>query len=185
MISSNDLRRGTVIEMDGDLFMVTWSQHHKPGKGQAVVRSKLKSLSKGSVLERTFRAGEKLQEVTIEKSTAQYLYKEDNKFIFMDVNTFEQVGVPESIIGDDIKFLLENMEVTLDWYNGDVISVTLPNFVQVKITYTEPGLKGDTVSSTTKKAEIETGFTVLVPLFINNDDVIKVDTRTGDYIERV
>ena len=185
MISSNDLRKGTVIELDGDLFIVTYMQHHKPGKGQAVVRTKIKNITKNTVIDKTFRAGEKLKSVNIEKTNAQYLYNDGENYVFMDLESYEQEQVPETMMADSKNFLLENMEVILDWYDGQVISVNLPNFVEMKIQYTEPGLKGDTVSNTTKKAELETGYIINVPLFINTDDKIRVDTRTGEYMERV
>lgn len=184
MITSNDLKNGMAIEYDGDLLEVIYFQHVKPGKGGAFVRTKLKNLLTGAIFEKTFRAGEKLNQAILETKKMQYLYK-DGHYNFMDNTSYEQMSLDENQIGDRKYFLLENMEVSMVFYKGKAISIQLPTFVEVKITDTEPGIKGDTVSSSFKPAEIETGAKVQVPLFIEKGDLIKVDTRTGEYITRV
>ncbi|MCL4385767.1 MAG: elongation factor P [Cyanobacteria bacterium] len=184
MISSNDLKNGMAIEYDGDLLEVIYFQHVKPGKGGAFVRTKLKNLLTGAIFEKTFRAGEKLNQAILETKKMQYLYK-DGHYNFMDNTNYEQMSLDENQIGDRKYFLLENMDVSMVFYKGKAISIQLPTFVEVKITDTEPGIKGDTVSSSFKPAEIETGAKVQVPLFIEKGDLIRVDTRTGEYITRV
>lgn len=184
MISSNDFKNGMAIEYEGDLLEVVYFQHVKPGKGGAFVRTKLKNLITGAIFEKTFRAGEKLEQAILETKKMQYLYK-DEHYIFMDNSTYEQVSLDEKQIGDKKYFLMENMDATLVFYKGNAISIDLPTFIEAKIVNTEPGIKGDTVSSSFKPAEIETGAKVQVPLFIENGDIIRVDTRTGDYITRV
>lgn len=184
MITSNDLKNGMAIEYDGDLLEVIYFQHVKPGKGGAFVRTKLKNLLTGAIFEKTFRAGEKLNQAILETKKMQYLYK-DGHYNFMDNTNYEQMSLDENQIGDRKYFLLENMDVSMVFYKGKAISIQLPTFVEVKITDTEPGIKGDTVSSSFKPAEIETGAKVQVPLFIEKGDLIRVDTRTGEYITRV
>jgi len=184
MISSNDFKNGITIEYGGDLLEVIYFQHVKPGKGGAFVRTKLKNLLTGAIFEKTFRGGEKLEQAILETRKMQYLYK-DEHYNFMDNSSYEQVSLDEKQIGDKKHYLQENMEVTMVFYKGSAISVELPTFIEVKITATEPGIKGDTVSSSFKPAEIETGAKVLVPLFIENGDLIRVDTRSGEYITRV
>ena len=184
MISSNDFKNGMAIEYDGELLEIIYFQHVKPGKGGAFVRTKLKNLLTGAIFEKTFRAGEKIEQAILETRKTQYLYK-DEHYIFMDNLTFEQFSLDEKQIGDKKYFLKENMEATLVFYKGNAISIELPTFIEAKVVKTEPGIKGDTVSSSFKPAEIETGAKVQVPLFIENGDIIKVDTRTGEYITRV
>ncbi|MCE5330425.1 elongation factor P [bacterium] len=184
MISSNDFKNGITIEYEGDLLEVIYFQHVKPGKGGAFVRTKLKNLLTGAIFEKTFRAGEKLDQAILETRKMQYLYK-DELYNFMDNSSYEQVSLDEKQIGDKKYYLQENMEVTMVFYKGNAISVDLPTFIEVKVTATEPGIKGDTVSSSFKPAEIETGAKVQVPLFIENGDLIRVDTRSGEYITRV
>jgi len=184
MISSSDLKNGIAIEYSGDLLEVIYFQHVKPGKGPAFVRTKLKNLLNGAIFEKTFRSGEKFEQAILETKKMQFLYK-DEHYIFMDNSTYEQISLEESQIKDKKGYLLENMEVSIVFFKGNAISIELPTFIEAKITDTEPGIKGDTVSSSFKPAEIETGAKVSVPLFIENGNIIRVDTRTGDYITRV
>ncbi|MHB1254035.1 MAG: elongation factor P [Candidatus Humimicrobiaceae bacterium] len=184
MISSNDLKNGIAIEYDGDLLEVIYFQHVKPGKGPAFVRTKLKNLINGAIFEKTFRSGEKFEQAILETKKMQYLYK-DEHYIFMDNSTYEQVSLDEKQIEDKKNYLMENMEVSIVFFKENAISIELPTFIEAKIINTEPGIKGDTVSSSFKPAEIETGAKVQVPLFIENGNIIRVDTRTGDYITRV
>lgn len=185
MISTNDLRTGVTVEIDGDVFMVVDFQHVKPGKGAAFVRTKIKNVKTGQSFERTFRAGEKLNRAIIERKTMQYLYPDGDTYNFMDTQTFEQIPLSSEQLGDASKFLKENMEVMVMFYDGVSIGVELPTFVELAVTETDPGFKGDTATGGTKPATLETGALVQVPLFINVNDVIRVDTRTGEYLSRV
>lgn len=185
MISTNDLRTGVTVEIDGDVYMVVDFQHVKPGKGAAFVRTKIKNIKTGQVFERNFRAGEKLNRAMVERKTMQYLYSEGNVYYFMDTQTYEQIPLNEEQMGDAIKYLKENMEVMVMFYDGVSIGIELPTFVELEVTQTEPGFKGDTATGGSKPATLETGLTVQVPLFINIGDVIRVDTRTGEYLSRV
>ena len=184
MISTNDLRTGMTVEIDGDVFMVVDFQHVKPGKGAAFVRTKIKNVKTGQSFERTFRAGEKLNRATIERKTMQYLYPDGDTYNFMDTQTFEQIPLTTEQLGDAAKFLKENMEVMVMFYEGISIGVELPTFVELVVTDTDPGFKGDTATGGNKPATLETGALVQVPLFININDVIRVDTRTGEYLSR-
>ena len=184
MISTNDLRTGMTVEIDGDVFMVVDFQHVKPGKGAAFVRTKIKNVKTGQSFERTFRAGEKLNRATIERKTMQYLYPDGDTYNFMDTQTFEQIPLTTEQLGDAAKFLKENMEVMEMFYEGISIGVELPTFVELVVTDTDPGFKGDTATGGNKPATLETGALVQVPLFININDVIRVDTRTGEYLSR-
>jgi len=185
LISTNDLRTGVTVEIDGDVYMVVDFQHVKPGKGAAFVRTKIKNIKTGQVFERNFRAGEKLNRAMVERKTMQYLYSEGNVYYFMDTQTYEQIPLNEDQMGDAIKYLKENMEVMVMFYDGVSIGIELPTFVELEVTQTEPGFKGDTATGGSKPATLETGLTVQVPLFINIGDVIRVDTRTGEYLSRV
>jgi elongation factor P len=184
MIHTNDLRKGHVVIIDNQLYVCVDQNHHKPGKGHAMVRAKLRNIKTGSTSDYTFRTDEKLEEAVIEKVGATYLYHDGDHYIFMEQESYEQLEIPEDVIGDGKNFLLENMEVILDKHDEEVITIQLPMFVEFEVIHTEPGLKGDTVSGGTKPAEISTGYTVNVPLFVNIGDVIRVDTRTGTYMER-
>ena len=184
MITTNDLKNGMAIEYDGDLLEVIYFQHVKPGKGGAFVRTKLKNLNNGAIFEKTFRAGEKVEQAILETKKMQYLYKDDN-YNFMDIETYEQITLDEKHLSDKKMFLLENMDVLIVFYKGSPISVDLPTTIEAKVINTEPGVKGDTISNNFKPAQIETGAKIQVPLFIDNGDIIKVDTRTGDYVTRV
>ena len=184
MISSNDLKNGIAIEYDGDLLEVIYFQHVKPGKGPAFVRTKLKNLMNGAIFEKTFRSSEKFEQAILETKKMQFLYK-DEHYNFMDNSTYEQISLDEVQVESKKNYLMENMEVSIVFFKGNAISIELPTFIEAKVTNTEPGIKGDTVSSSFKPAEIETGAKVSVPLFIENGNIIRVDTRTGDYITRV
>lgn len=185
MISTNDLRTGVTVELDGEVFMVVEFQHVKPGKGAAFVRTKVKNIKTGQVLEKTFRAGEKINRATIERKTMQYLYESADTYYFMDTETYDQIPMTKEQLGDSIKFLKENMEVMVMFYEGTSIGVELPTFVELKVTDTEPGFKGDTATGGSKPATLETGAVVMVPLFINVGDIVRVDTRSGEYLSRV
>ncbi len=185
MISTNDFRTGVTIEIDGQPWVVVEFQHVKPGKGSAFVRAKIKNVITGSVLERTFNAGEKLPRAHIERREAQYLYGMGDELTFMDVTTYEQVTLSREVVGEGVLYLKENTNVYIMSYEGRVIGVEIPNFVELEVVETEPGFKGDTATGGTKQAKLETGAVVKVPLFVNVGDVLKIDTRTGEYIERV
>lgn len=184
MISSNDFRNGVTIELDGVLFQVIEFQHVKPGKGSAFVRTKLKNLQTGGVLERTFNAGERVPAAKVEKREMQYLYNSNGEYTFMDTETYEQIPLKAEDIGDGVKFLKENMLCYVVLFKGASIGVDLPNSVVLEVTETEPGFKGDTTSGATKPATLETGAVVKVPLFVNVGDKVTVDTRTGQYTGR-
>jgi len=185
MISASDFKNGTNIELDGEVFTVVWFQHHKPGKGGAMVRTKLKNVVTGRIMDKTFRPEDRAEEALLERRKKQYLYRSGKDYQFMDMETFEEVAFTEEELGEGIRFLKENMEVEVLIYKGSTIGVEMPDSVELKVTYTEPGKKGDTVTNVTKPAQVETGAKVQVPLFINTGDTIRVDTRTGKYIERV
>lgn len=186
MASTADFRNGLVIEYNNDLFSIIEFQHVKPGKGPAFVRTKLKSLTTGKVLDNTFSAGHKVNTARVERRSYQFLYKDDLGYNFMDSNTFEQIPVEEGLINAP-QFLKDGQEVEILFHaeQEKVLGCELPQHVVLKIVYTEPGLKGDTATNASKPAELETGATIQVPLFINQDEVIKVNTQTGSYVERV
>ena len=184
MISVTDLRNGTKVEMEGGLWECLDYQHQKIGRGGAKVVAKFKNLETGSIVEKTFNSGEKLQDIFIDYKTMQYLYSDGDQYTFMDLETYEQPTLMKDQIGDGSKYLKENIEVTVDYFRGKALKVTLPNIVELKITQTDPGIKGDTVSGGSKPAILESGATVNVPLFINEGEVIRVDTRTGEYLGR-
>ena len=185
MISTNDFKNGMTIEYDGQIFTILEFQHVKPGKGAAFVRSKLKNFKTGSITEKTFRAGEKVKKAHLERKQMQFLYNADEDYIFMDMEDFDQMTINKEQLGEGVKFIKENAVINVLFHEGENIGVELPTFVELTVSETEPGIKGDTVSGSTKSAKLETGATVHVPLFINEGDTIKVDTRTGEYIERV
>lgn len=184
MVSVNDFKTGLTIELDGNVFSVVEFQHVKPGKGAAFVRSKLKNVRTGAVVERTFNAGEKVPKARIDRREMQYLYNDGESYNFMDNENFEQISLTKEQLGDAIKFLLENMTIGVMLYQGQSIGIELPNTVELKVVETAPGIKGDTASGGSKPATLETGFVVNVPFFINVDDVLVVDTRSGDYVKR-
>jgi len=185
LISTNDFKTGVTVELDGEVWQVIEFQHVKPGKGSAFVRSKLKNLETGAVVERTFRAGEKLRRAHLDRREVQYLYSSGDEYVFMDTETYEQLSLTEEQLGDGKLYLVENMNIYVVSHEGRLIGVEMPNSVELKVVETDPGLRGDTASGGTKPARLETGLVVQVPLFIEEGDVIRVDTRTGLYIERV
>lgn len=185
MISAGDFRNGITIELDNNIYQIIEFQHVKPGKGAAFVRTKLKNIKSGGVVEKTFRPTEKCPQARIDRADMQYLYSDGDLFHFMDVETYEQIALDADAIGDALKFVKENEMVKMCSHNGNVFAVEPPLFVELKITDTEPGFKGDTATGATKPAVVETGATVYVPLFVEQDDVIKIDTRTGEYLSRV
>lgn len=185
MASTADFRNGMVIRMDGTLYTITYFQHVKPGKGGAFVRTKLKNVLAGAVTDKTFRAGEKVDEVRLERRPVQYSYTDGQLFYFMDTQTFEMIPLSDEVIGEDqLRYLKENMECEGLLDDGRVISVELPVFVELEISRTDPGLRGDTAQGGTKPATLETGATVQVPLFLEEGDVVRVDRREDKYIER-
>ena len=185
MISTNDFRTGLTIELDGDVHQVVEFQHVKPGKGSAFVRSKLRNLRTGAVIERTFNAGEKLPRARVEKREVQYLYKDGASYNLMDMESYDQMALSAEELGDAVKYLKENMNIFLLSYQGKPMGVDMPNFVELEVVETSPGIKGDTASGGTKPATLETGHVVNVPFFINVGDVLQIDTRTGAYLKRV
>ena len=184
MISSNDFRTGTTIELDGQVWRVVEFLHVKPGKGSAFVRTKLKSVQSGNVVEKTFRAGESVQQAILEKSNLQHTYVESGDYVFMDMTSFEETRLSVEQIGKGAKYLKEGMEVNVIFHNGKVLEVELPISITLEVTETDPGVKGDTASGGTKPAILETGAQVMVPLFISVGEMIKVDTRNDSYLGR-
>ena len=184
-LSLNEIKSGVTILVDGQVYMVIETQHIKPGKGAAFVRVKLRNLKDAGIQDRTFRGDEKLEEAFVEERKLQYLYTSGKMYNFMDQENFEEITIFQDDIQDKKKFLKDNLELTGYFYKGRTLNINLPNFIEFKVTHTEPGIKGDTAKSGTKPAEIETGATVQVPLFIDIGDKIKIDTRTGEYVERV
>ena len=185
MISAGDFRNGVTLEIEGNVYQIVEFQHVKPGKGAAFVRTKLKNIINGGVVEKTFRPTEKFPQARIEHVDMQYLYSDGDLFHFMNVETYDQIALSQEDIGDALKFVKENEMVKVCSYNGNVFAVEPPLFVELEITDTEPGFKGDTAQGATKPAVVETGATVYVPLFVNQGDKIKIDTRTGEYLSRV
>lgn len=182
---TSDFRNGLKIELDGNPYIITYFQFVKPGKGTAFTRTKLKHMITGSVIERTFRTGETVDVPDVEESPMQYLYTDGEMFHFMNTETYNQVGVPAEVIEEESKFLTENLDVQVLFYKQRPVNIELPNFIEAKITQCEPGVKGNTATGATKPAIIEPGATVLVPLFVEEGEVIRVDTRTGQYVSRV
>jgi len=183
--STNDLKNGTVLNLDGNLWSVVEFQHVKPGKGGAFVRTKLKNVLSGKVVDRTFNAGSKVETATVDKRDFQYLYRDGEDFVFMDSSTYDQVMVAPATVGDAANYLLENQDVMIATHESTPLYVELPTSVVLEITYTEPGLQGDRSTGGTKPATVETGAEIQVPLFLEQGTKIKVDTRTGDYLGRV
>ncbi|MGH3099054.1 MAG: elongation factor P [Streptosporangiales bacterium] len=184
MATTNDLKNGMTLNIDGALWAVVEFQHVKPGKGGAFVRSKLKNVVTGKVVDKTFNAGVKVDVANVDRRGMQYLYKDGSDYVFMDTATYDQVLVPGETVGDSAGYLLEGQEVTLAMHDGSVLYIEMPAAVELTIGYTEPGLQGDRSSGGTKPAELETGARVQVPLFVTTGERIKVDTRTGEYLSR-
>jgi elongation factor P len=185
MYSTPDFRKGLKIELNGEPFAIVDFLHVKPGKGGAFVRTTLKSLITGNVIDRTFRSGEKVDKPNLEEKEMQFLYETEGEFHFMDVESYEQLFLTEDQLGDARNYLQENVNVTVLFHNGKPIGVEVPIFVELAVTRTEPGVRGDTAAGATKPATLETGMTVQAPLFVNEGDILKIDTRTGKYVERV
>ncbi|MBP2435536.1 elongation factor P [Microbacterium amylolyticum] len=185
MASTSDIRNGVVLAIDGQLWSVIEFQHVKPGKGGAFVRTKLKNVVSGKVVDKTFNAGAKIDVQNVDRRDYQYLYNDGDSFVFMDVKDYDQINVPAVVVGDDSRFLLENLMVTIAMHDGQPLYTEMPPSVVLEITYTEPGLQGDRSNAGTKPATVETGAEIQVPLFVNEGTKVKVDTRTGDYLGRV
>lgn len=185
MITTSDFHTGLTIELDGEVYMIVEFLHVKPGKGAAFVRTKLKNIRTGATTERTFRAGEKVERAILDRREMQYLYNSGDDYFVMDNETYEQFSLTREQLGDNIKYLKENMNITVLFYQDKIIGVEMPNFVELVVAETEPGVRGDTASGGSKPAKMETGLIVQVPFFINTGDVLRIDTRTGEYIERV
>ena len=185
MISAGDFKNGVTVEIDGNIYQILEFQHVKPGKGAAFVRTKLKNIISGGVVEKTFRPTEKFPKAHIDRKDMQYLYRDGDLFNFLDVETYDQIALNEDVVGDSLKFVKENEVVKICSHNGNVFSVEPPLFVELAITETEPGFKGDTAQGATKPATVETGAIVMEPLFVEQGVVLKIDTRSGEYLSRV
>ena len=184
-VDTSNFRNGLKVVLDGEPYVMTYFQHVKPGKGGAFVRTKVKNLRTGRVLEKTFRSGEKIDEADVEDKRMQYLYQDGEQLIFMDQESYDQIPFTAEQIGDDRKYLLENIEVDVVFWQGKPINIELPAFIEAEISQCDPGVKGDTASGATKPATLETGAVIQVPLFIKEGETVRVDTRTGEYVERV
>jgi len=185
MATTNDIKNGSVLNIDGQLWNVVEFQHVKPGKGGAFVRTKIKSITSGKVVDRTFNAGTKIDFATVDRRDFSYLYRDGDGFVFMDTTDYDQVTVPSAVVGDAANYMLENQTVTIATHDGDPLYVELPTSVILEVTYTEPGLQGDRSSAGTKPATLETGAEIQVPLFLEQGTKVKVDTRDGNYLGRV
>ncbi len=184
MIEVSDFKNGLIFENEGAVYQIVWFQHHKPGKGGAVMRTKIRNVRTGSIIEQTFKSGEKFREVEMSRRKKQFLYADANSYTFMDMETYDQVAVPLAKIGDSAHYLKENQEVEALYLEDEFLTLDMPASVELKVTSTVPGVRGDTVSNTTKPAMLETGYEVQVPLFIKEGDTVKVDTRSGEYVSR-
>jgi elongation factor P len=184
-VDTSQFRNGLKVELDGEPYVMTYFQHVKPGKGGAFVRTKVKNLRTGRVLEKTFRSGERLDEAEVEDKRMQYLYQDGEQLVFMDQETYDQIPFTAEQLGDSRKYLKENLEVDVVFCKGKPINIDLPSFIEARIAQCDPGLKGDTASGATKPATLETGAVVQVPLFVKEGETIRVDTRSGEYVERV
>ena len=184
MVSAGDFKKGLTIEIDGQVWVIVDFQHVKPGKGAAFVRTKMKNIMSGSVLEITYNPSEKFPQAHVETRAMEYLYSDGELYYFMDKESYEQIPLNHSQVEDAMNYVKENMPVTIKFFKGVAFSVEPPNFVELQVTETDPGFKGDTATSGNKPAILETGAKIMVPLFINQDDIIRVDTRTGEYMER-
>ena len=185
MATTNDIKNGSTLRLDGVLWNVLEFQHVKPGKGGAFVRTKLKNVVTGKIVDKTFNAGTKIEFANVDRSEMEYLYNDGESFIFMDINTYDQIPVPGSVVGDDKSYLLENTRATVATYEGNPLYIEMPPAVELEIVQTDPGVQGDRSTGGTKPATVQTGATIQVPLFVTTGETVKVDTRTGDYIGRV
>jgi elongation factor P len=184
MITAGEFRNGVTFDLDGQIFQVVEFQHVKPGKGAAFVRTKIRNVITGATVERTFNPTDKMPKAHIERKDMQYLYNDGDLYYFMDIETFEQMPINASSIGDALKFVKENMNCKILSHKGNVFGIEPPTFVELQVTQTDPGFKGDTATGATKPATLETGATIKVPLFVNEGDMLRIDTRTGEYLER-
>lgn len=185
MASTTDIKNGAVLKIDGNLWSVVEFQHVKPGKGGAFVRTKLRNVTSGKVVDRTFNAGAKIETATVDRSDYQYLYQDGDDYVFMDMKTYDQINVPATVVGDAANYMLESQTATIALHDGNPLYIELPASVVLEITYTEPGLQGDRSTGGTKPATVETGYEIQVPLFLETGTKVKVDTRTGEYLGRV
>ncbi|GAA5229661.1 elongation factor P [Arthrobacter cryoconiti] len=185
MATTNDIKNGTVLKLEGQLWNIIEFQHVKPGKGGAFVRTKMRNILSGKVVDKTFNAGLKIETATVDRSDYQYLYQDGEDYVFMDTHNYDQLTVTGKTVGDATNFMLENLNVTIALHEGNPLYLELPPSVQLRITYTEPGLQGDRSSAGTKPATVETGYEIQVPLFVENNTLVKVDTRDGSYLGRV
>ena len=185
MITAGDFRNGVTFELDNNIFQIVEFQHVKPGKGAAFVRTKLKNIITGATVEKTFNPSDKMPKAHIERKDMEYLYSDGDLYYFMDVETYEQIPLGKETVGDSLKFVKENVVVKILSHKGNVFGIEPPIFVELEVTETEPGFKGDTATGATKPATLETGATVKVPLFVNTGDIVRIDTRTQEYMERV
>jgi len=185
MYETSDFRNGLKVEVDGQPYAIVYFQFVKPGKGTAFTRTKLKNLLSGAVIERTYRTGETLPEADVEEQPMQFLYNTGDTFTFMNTETYEQVELDRKFIGDDVGFLMENLEVTVLFYKSRAVNITLPNFIESKVAWTEPAVKGNTSQGVMKAAKLECGATIQVPIFLSEGDMLKVDTRTAEYVSRL
>ncbi len=184
MLNSIDIKKGTILKLENDLYLVTYAQFVNPGKGSAFVRTKLKHVKRGNVIERTFKSSEKVEDVELQKRYMQFLYQDGDEIVFMDQDDYEQFPIPKEMVADLIPFMKEEMPVEVNFYEGVPVSILPPNFVELQVSYAEEGLKGDTVGTSRKKVQVETGGEVQVPLFIQKGDSIKIDLRDFSFVER-
>ena len=185
MVSTNDLKNGMVLDLDGQLWSVVWFQHHKPGKGNTVVRTKLKAVLSGKVVDKTFNSDTKVETASVDRREMQYLYHDGSGYVFMDTSTYDQLSIADAVVGDAKNYLLEEQMATVALHNDSPLYIDLPASVELEITYTEPGLQGDRSTGGTKPATVQTGLQIQVPLFLTTGAKVKVDTRTGEYLGRV
>ncbi|HIT75752.1 MAG TPA: elongation factor P [Candidatus Avipropionibacterium avicola] len=185
MASTNDLKNGMVLDLDGQLWQVLWFQHHKPGKGNTVVRSKLKNVLSGKIVDKTFNSDTKVDTATVDRREMQYLYHDGAGFVFMDTGTYDQISISDEVVGDAKNYLLEEQTATVSLHEGNPLFIDLPASVELVVTYTEPGLQGDRSTGGTKPATLETGLQIQVPLFLTTGEKVKVDTRSGEYLGRI
>ncbi|AFM21411.1 MAG TPA: elongation factor P [Acetomicrobium flavidum] len=184
IVDTNSFRQGMMIKWEDSIWEILDCQHHKMGRGGAIVRTKLRNIYSGSIIETSFRAGERFERVVFDERKAQFIYKEGDNYVFMDMESYDQIYVPKSVLGDKALYLSDNLEVSLELYEGNIVGIELPNTVSLKVVDTPPGYKGDTVSGGGKPATLETGLTITVPMFVEVGDIVLVDTRTGEYLER-
>ena len=185
MIDVNDLRKGTTFELDGQLYRVLEYSHNKPGRGNATIRTKIRNLRSGGTMEKTFQSGDRVRDIRIETLEMQYLYHDGDLYHFMDTSTYEQIAMNEDTLGDAIHYMTDNMMIMVQEYDGEPLGVELPTAVDLKVTQADAAVKGDTASGATKNVTVETGFRVVVPMFVKEGDVIRIDTRNGQYVTRV